>query len=134
MTGFTTDKVTPHGYLPDYLRLAADLGTAAVVCEVGVKGGDSLVMWQHLFPDSPAVIGVDNDPNATWPEGTHRIVAGQDDPGLAEKVREFAPDGYDLIVDDASTSAPSQRRRSRPCGPWSGRAGTTWWRTGPTRG
>lgn len=99
---FDTDKVYPHGYLPDYERLAADLGPAAVVCELGVLTGGSLRMWQHYFPDSAAIIGVDRDPNATWPEGTVRIVAEQDDPELGAKVREHAPDGCDLIVDDAS--------------------------------
>lgn len=102
MTGFTTDKVSPHGYLPDYLRLAADLGTRAVVCEVGVKTGESLVLWQHLFPHSPAIIGVDHDPGSVWPEGTHRIVASQDAPDLGDLVRQSAPGGCDLIVDDAS--------------------------------
>ena len=101
MTGFATDKVTPHGYLQDYLRIAAELGTHAVVCEVGVLYGDSLVMWQHCFPHG-TVIGVDRDENARWPEGTVRIIAGQEDPGLGGKVREHAPGGCDLIVDDAS--------------------------------
>jgi hypothetical protein len=105
MTGFTTDKVAPHGYLPDYLRLAADLGTHAVVCEVGVKAGDSLVLWQHLFPHG-TWIGVDNDPNATWPDGTARIVAEQDDPHLRATVAAHAPGGCDLIVDDASHLGP----------------------------
>lgn len=101
MTGFTTDKVTPHGYLPDYLRIAAELGTSAVVCEVGVKVGESLILWQHLFPHG-VVIGVDNDVNAVWPVGTQQILAEQDDPEVGSEVRKFAPDGCDLIVDDAS--------------------------------
>ena len=102
MTDFDTDKVHPHGYLPDYERLAGILGPAAVACEAGVLHGGSLRMWQHFFPDSPAIIGVDRDEAATWPEGTVRIVAEQDDPDLGAKVREHAPDGCDLIVDDAS--------------------------------
>lgn len=106
MPGFTTDKVSPHGYLPDYLRLAADLGTSAVVCEVGVKAGESLVLWQHLFAHSPAIIGIDNDENAAWPEGAVRIVAEQDAPDLGDLVRAHAPDGCDLIVDDASHLGP----------------------------
>ena len=101
MTGFTTDKITPHGYFPDYLKLAAALGPSATVCELGVLYGESLVMWQHLFP-SGRVIGVDRDENAQWPDGTARIIAEQDDPALQDKVREHAPDGCDLIIDDAS--------------------------------
>lgn len=98
---FATDKEHPHGYLPDYLRLAAELGPAAVVCEIGVLGGASLAMWQELFPDG-TVIGVDRDPAAAWPPGTARIVASQEDPELGGMVRQHAPDGCDLIVDDAS--------------------------------
>lgn len=101
MTGFTTDKVTPHGYLQDYLRLAAELGPAATVTEVGVLNGESLVMWQHFFPHG-RVIGIDRDPAAVWPEGTVRIIAEQNDPALTENVRAHAPDGCDLVVDDAS--------------------------------
>ena len=97
---FDTDKIHPHGYGPDYQRLAEAVGSAATVCELGVLYGGSLRMWQHYFPQSPAIIGVDRDPNATWPEGTVRIVAEQADPELGAKVREHAPDGCDLIIDD----------------------------------
>lgn len=101
MAGFTSDKIAPHGYLPDYLKLAAQLPSASVVCEVGVLRGESLVMWQHFFP-SGTIIGVDRDPVAIWPDGTLKVVAEQDDPRLGEMVRAVAPDGCDLIIDDAS--------------------------------
>lgn len=101
MTGFRTDKVAPHGYLRDYLRLAAGLPENAVVCEIGVEQGASLEMWQHLFP-SGTVIGVDHKADAWWTEGSIKIVAGQDDPALPAMVSEHAPDGCHLIVDDAS--------------------------------
>jgi hypothetical protein len=105
VTGFRTDKVHTHGYLPDYLRLAAEIGTTcpsgAVVCEVGVEHGASLEMWQHLFPSS-TVIGVDRAPEAPHIDGTIKVTAQQDDPGLADTIRGHAPGGCDLIVDDAS--------------------------------
>ena len=63
--------------------------------------GESLDMWQALFPDG-VIIGADLDPACIWPEGTHRVIAHQDSPGLPALVAEFAPDGCDLIVDDAS--------------------------------
>ena len=96
---FTTDKVT-LGYLPSYLRIAAELGPAARVCEVGVFGGASLNMWQALFPGG-LVAGVDNNAGSFWPAGTVSIVCGQDDPGLPARLRHHAP-WWDLIVEDAS--------------------------------
>jgi len=98
---YDTDKDWRHGYIPDYLRLARALGPAAVACEVGVHEGGSLAMWQDLFPQG-MVIGVDNDPSCTWPEGTRRVIAEQDDPALAVMVAGHALAGCDLIVDDAS--------------------------------
>lgn len=58
MTAFTTDKVTVHGYLPEYERIAAELGPAARVLELGVAEGESLRLWQHLFP-AGVITGVD---------------------------------------------------------------------------
>lgn len=101
MVTFDTDKDVPHGYMPHYRSLAAQLGPAATVCEVGVCRGGSLDLWQHLFPDGQ-VIGVDVDPGSRWPAGTTRIIAAQDDPRLRDLVAGQAPDGCGLIVDDAS--------------------------------
>ncbi len=96
---FATDKVT-HGYLPAYLRIAAELGPAARVCEVGVQHGHGLDMFQALFP-AGLIAGVDANPESRWPEGTSRIVAVQDDPELADHLRQYAPE-WDLFADDAS--------------------------------
>jgi len=41
-------------------------------------------------------------PASRWPDGTHRIVANQDHPQLGRLVAAEAPQGCDLIVDDAS--------------------------------
>jgi cephalosporin hydroxylase len=98
--GHLTDKFS-LGYYPAYQELAREIGPAGRVLEVGVYRGGSLLMWQELFPGG-LVAGADNDPGATWPPGTRRIVAHQADPGLAEAARQASPDGYDLIVDDAS--------------------------------
>jgi len=89
---FATDKWT-HGYMPAYLRIAAELGPAARVCEVGVFGGESLAMWQALFPDG-LVCGVDREAGCAWPPGTVAVVRSQDDPALPELLRQHA-DGWD---------------------------------------
>jgi Methyltransferase domain len=98
---FATDKVYWHGYFSSYQRLAGQIGPAGRVCEIGVWRGDSLAMWQALFPGG-LVAGVDHDPDAVWPPGTARVVAAQDDPGLPARLRELSACGFDLIVDDAS--------------------------------
>jgi len=101
MARYATDKDHPHGYIPDYLELVDAIGPDAVVCEVGVLHGHSLEMWRDLIPQG-TIIGIDHDPNAGWTSGAKQIIAEQDDAELAAKVSVFAPDGCDLIVDDAS--------------------------------
>lgn len=103
-----TDK-TQQGYMPVYERIAAELGPAAAVCEIGVWFGGSLATWQSLFPDG-IIAGVDIDPESVWPDGTVKIVAGQDDEDLPGKLLEISPDGFDLIVDDASHEGKLTRR------------------------
>jgi hypothetical protein len=96
---FATDKVL-HGYLPTYLRIAAELGPAARVCEVGVQAGHGLDMFQALFP-AGLVAGVDHDAGCRWPDGTAKVVCAQDDPALPGLLGQHAA-RWDLICDDAS--------------------------------
>lgn len=98
-----TDKITDHEYFPHYLRIAADLGPDARVCEVGIDQGLSLRMWQALFPLGD-VAGVDNNPRAAWPPGTTKILREQADPELPALVGP-----RELIVDDASHVGPLTR-------------------------
>lgn len=93
---FNTDKIFDHGYFSTYLTIAASLGPFAKVCEFGVERGDSLRMWQSLFPQGE-VTGVDMNPGCHWPDGTKRVLALQDDPVALANLGPF-----DLIVDDAS--------------------------------
>ena len=92
---FNTDKIYRHGYFPAYMQLASILGPEARVLEIGVENGESLRMWQSLFPLGE-VTGVDINPDAVFPAGTKKIIASQTIPRLAE----LGP--FDLIVDDAS--------------------------------
>ena len=97
---FGSDKIQ-QGYLPSYLRIAAGIGTAGRACEVGVWQGDSLQMWQALFPGG-IVCGVDIDERALWPREADQVIASQDDPELPARLAAISPAGWDLIVDDAS--------------------------------
>ena len=90
-----SDKVEPHGYFTAYLRIAAELGPSARVCELGVLDGESLRMWQALYPLGE-ITGVDINPDCPWPPGTVKVVAAHDDPGLAAVLGGM----FDLIVDD----------------------------------
>lgn len=96
------------GYLPTYLTLAGAIGTQGRVCELGVQAGYSLELWQALFPDG-LVVGVDSNAASTWPAGTCRVVAKQEDPALPGLLVQLSPTGYDLIVDDASHDGPTTR-------------------------
>lgn len=98
---FTTDKVRFHGYFPAYKQIAREIGPAGRVCELGVWLGDSLPLWQAFYPDG-LVVGVDHDERAVWPEGTVRILSDQAGDELPGRLLEVSPEGYDLIVDDAS--------------------------------
>jgi len=96
------DKVL-NGFVPAYRELASQIGPEGRVLELGVREGDSLLLWQELFPGG-LVAGVDNDAEGTaqWPEGTVEIRYGQDDPEVLTLAQAASPGGYDLIVDDAS--------------------------------
>ena len=96
---FATDKIT-HGYLGTYLRIAAALGPAARVCEVGVEHGHGLDLFQALFP-AGLVAGVDADGGARWPDGTIRLICDQASPALPGKLAQHS-ETWDLFVDDAS--------------------------------
>lgn len=102
---FGSDKIHVHGYLPAYQEIAAALGPATDVLELGVLDGESLRMWRHLFPDG-TVTGVDSNPGATWPEGTVRVVGRHDDPGLPA----LLGGSYGLIVDDGCHHGQVVRR------------------------
>lgn len=94
--GTVTDKIA-LGYLPSYLRIAAELGPSARVLELGVWNGDSLRLWQQLFAFGE-VTGVDSEMTAVWPPGARKVLRNVRDPELPQHLN--GP--YDLIVDDAS--------------------------------
>jgi cephalosporin hydroxylase len=89
-----------HGYMPAYFKIRDSLKDPKAICEVGVREGDSLKIWLEMFP-GVKIVGVDYDPNATWPDGTVQVFGNQVDWDLPLKLAHHSP-SYDLIVDDAS--------------------------------
>lgn len=95
----TSDKFVQN-YTPVYFRIAAELGPAARVCEVGGWHGHALRLFQALFPYGH-IVGVDynSDVMPYWPSGVVKIVSYQDNPQLPELI---GGGPFDLIIDDAS--------------------------------
>ena len=72
--------------------------------ELGVFHGGSLLMWQEYFPRG-LVVGLDLNPNpfAQMPDRVRFYQGAQDDHDLLDRIaRECAPEGFDIVLDDAS--------------------------------
>ncbi len=106
---FCTDKIEPLRYFPAYVQIAADLGPRASVCEIGVWQGESLRMWQALFPLGK-VTGVDyTDDHRVWPLGTAQVICHQEDPHLPDLLADAGVLPLNLIVDDGCHRAAETR-------------------------
>lgn len=102
--GTADPVVKPAPYLPIYERLLEPLRDRAfALLELGVWGGDSLEMWRDAFPRA-TIVGVDlGPPELQLGPRVHVVRGDQADADLMRRVRaEYAPAGFDVIVDDAS--------------------------------
>jgi hypothetical protein len=102
---YDTDKV-PHGYLDVYDPvLRPFLDREITLLELGVATGGSLRLWRDYFPRG-TIVGVDMAAPPAWTEGEERIrvfQGYQHDPAFLSSVaRQTAPDGFDIVIDDAS--------------------------------
>jgi SAM-dependent methyltransferase len=108
---YDTDKV-PNGYLRTYDRIFEPLIDRPVrVLELGVRSGGSLRLWRDYFPNG-IIAGLDVEPLASEPDGDRiRIYQGrQEDTSVLSKIAvEVAPDGFDIVIDDASHIAAPTR-------------------------
>jgi hypothetical protein len=87
-----------------YERVLAHLrGDRFALLELGVAKGDSLVMWRDGFPHA-TIVGVDTEVPAIDLGPRVQLVEGdQRDRELLTRIRKsFAPDGFQVIIDDAS--------------------------------
>lgn len=102
--GYDTDKGI-NGYLGIYDEKFRSLTNDDIkLLEVGIFKGGSLLMWRDYFKNS-IIAGLDCNP-ITIDDNTGRIHiyrGYQQDPAILDKIRtETAPDGFDIIIDDAS--------------------------------
>ena len=108
---YDTDKV-PNGYLRTYDRIFEPLIDRPVrVLELGVRSGGSLRLWRDYFPNG-LIAGLDVEPLPSEPNGDRiRIYQGrQEDTSVLSKIAvEVAPDGFDIVIDDASHIAAPTR-------------------------
>lgn len=108
LTAAGSDKTTTHKYGQLYDRWLAPLRhRAKSILEIGVLEGCSLRAWREYFPNA-IVHGIDKEPRIASDE---RIVVHPGDgtnPADLSKVIPWGP--FDLVVDDADHTLPSQRR------------------------
>ena len=98
--GYDTDK--GPAYMARYDRAFAALRDRPVaLLELGVLRGGSLLMWADYFPHG-TVVGLDINPVQVDHARVRVYQGGQQDAALLATIAaECAPDGFDVIIDDA---------------------------------
>src|SRR5260370_14044266 len=104
LTSYTTDKVT-HRYLDVYDPILLPwVGKEIKLLEIGIYKGGSLQLWRDYFPLG-IIIGIDlKRPERFEPGERIQVFEGSqsDERFLSEVAKKTAPDGFDIIIDDAS--------------------------------
>ena len=112
LTDYDSDKIK-HGYLSLYDPVLIPwIDKEITLLEVGVHRGGSLRLWRDYFPRG-TIIGIDrNLPEHFQSEERIQLFEGsQGDKAFLSKVsRTTAPDGFDIIIDDASHIGEKTRR------------------------
>ncbi|HKQ79384.1 MAG TPA: class I SAM-dependent methyltransferase [Blastocatellia bacterium] len=101
---YNTDKIN-NRYLDWYDPIVDSLVTEKIaLLELGVHKGGSLLLWRDYFPKA-LIVGVDIQPQFDFSrEERIRVFQGaqQDTAFLTEVANQTAPEGFDIIIDDAS--------------------------------
>jgi hypothetical protein len=101
---YNTDKIT-HRYLEWYDPILEHFVPNEIkLLELGIYEGASLLLWRDYFPKG-RIVGIDIQVKVDLSsEERIRVFQGsQQDTGfLSEVARETAPEGFDIIIDDAS--------------------------------
>ncbi len=100
---FGTDK--NQVYLDNYERLFPGIQNEKItLLELGIFRGESLLLWENYFPNG-TIVGVDIHTSGVANKSS-RIFEfegyQQDNDFLDTVARETAPEGFDVIIDDAS--------------------------------
>ena len=122
MTGYCTDK--QPSFLAVYESLFAPLRERPVaLLELGIHHGGSLLMWRDYFAQG-SIAGLDqHHVPVDDASGRIRTYQGQQqDSVLLDRIAvEMAPEGFDIVIDDAShfgcTSSRIGARVTGPVGP-----------------
>ena len=100
-----TDNIKPPAYVPIYEQIFAPLRHQKLkILELGVFQGGSLKVWERYFPHAE-IAGLDlRLPGMAFDSGRVRMFEGdQSDPGILDRIAaEVAPDGFDIVIDDAA--------------------------------
>lgn len=102
---YETDKVH-NGYLRWYDEILGDsFASVGRLLELGVFRGGSLALWRDYFPNA-AIFGIDSDLTKFRCDDQTRIEVFEgsqtDSEFLRRTARAAAPEGFDVIIDDAS--------------------------------
>src|SRR5262249_53251240 len=108
---YDTDKVK-HGYLKQYDSILQPLIDREVkLLELGVHKGGSLLLWRDYFPKG-TIVGIDRQlaDDLAGEERIQTFQGSQEDARfLTEVATKTAPEGFDVVIDDASHLAQPTR-------------------------
>jgi len=73
------------------------------ILEIGVYTGSSIAVWEEYFPNA-IIVGMDIlQIDRKFGDRVHIVKGSQADEKLLKKISDrYAPDGWDIIIDDAS--------------------------------
>ena len=101
---YNTDKIT-NRYLEWYDPILENFVSNEIkLLEIGVHDGGSLLLWRDYFPKG-TIAGIDIRVKVDFSNEKRVHVfqgAQQDTNFLSEVARKIAPEGFDIIIDDAS--------------------------------
>jgi len=105
LTACKYDANKPQLYLNNYERFFESLADRNIkLFELGIAKGGSLLMWKDFFKKGQ-IVGLDLNPvKVEDPTGRIQVYQGdQGDVKLLSRIgAECAPEGFDVIIDDAS--------------------------------